>query len=267
MLKNSNPTKALRLFADVQDRLYRGCTIRNALVEMIKYTQDAENLKTCTAIESLLGLEEIIVEFKHEDRNRYLEAVKTLKNHHAWVLEKYKILIQEIQDAPTEWTQPLLSLTDARLARLSQLIPLLEAEPNLKFRPNDLVVVPCVDSNGNDYEHYGVVRATPKGYQVAHFFTGETIKPKGRLTEAGVGYIHFTSDLSIWQFKERPKNESDTQIENRIQASMNLIRDSKGMLWKQLTYNCEHWARDIVYGRAYSTQVDNLRKRQRKDAA
>ncbi len=68
----------------------------------------------------------------------------------------------------------MLKIIDIQVARVSQLIILLDREPDIcdkkgnVIRPNDLVVYLCKDEKDRDYEHYGVVKGTQNAYRVAH---------------------------------------------------------------------------------------------------
>jgi hypothetical protein len=86
----------------------------------------------------------------------------------------------------------------------------------------------------------------------------------------GVGYVHFIPYEDMWLFKERPEVIREDEIQGRIHRSQELIRQGEDRLWNQLTYNCEHWAREMVSGEARSTQVEELRdakKRERSHAS
>lgn len=80
----------------------------------------------------------------------------------------------------------------------------------------------------------------------------------------GIGYVHLACYTPDWLFKERPEKEhpekaSDIQIEARIQNSREKILSAKDPLWNLLSYNCEHWAREIVYDEAIATQCEERR--------
>ncbi|MDP5339136.1 MAG: hypothetical protein NWQ28_11250 [Nodularia sp. (in: cyanobacteria)] len=262
-----NPSKILGLFSDLQDRLYHGDTVKKAITQICKHTRDTSIINTCQVIAELLEIEiEFEIKFEEVNIDWHFQAVKRLQNHQNWVLEKYQEIQKKVGNYNRKWSEPLLKIIDPQLARLSQLIILLDREPDIcdnngnVIRPNDLVVYPCKDEKDRPYEHYGVVRATPNGYRVAHFFTGETVKPEGKIVSVGIGYVHFAPYTPNWLFKERPEKEhpekvSDIQIEERIQKSKEKILTAKDPLWNILRYNCEHWAREIVYGEPSSTQA------------
>ncbi|GEM_PF-573317 len=265
---SANLAKLLYLFAEVQERLYHGETIQKALAQISRHTQDEKILETCRAIAVLLKIE-ATEQFVSFDRGWYFDAVQKLQKRLAWVLEKYQLIPNLVEQSDPKWTADLSQATDIQLATLTQLVSLLDNEPAFcdqqgnTIRPNDLVVVPCQDDKGREYEHYGIVRPTPNGYRIAHFFTGETIRPQNRIVEMGVGYVHFTQDLTVWQFKERPADAIDAEIEARIAKFQAEICTGRAKFWNQLSYNCEHWAREMVCGEAYSTQVEKLRKKDR----
>ncbi|WP_414552455.1 hypothetical protein [Anabaena sp. CCY 0017] len=260
-----NPSEILRLFSNLQDRLYDGDTVKKAITQICNHTRDTSIINTCQVIAELLEIE-FEIKFEQVNINWHFQAVKRLQNHQSWVLEIYQEIQKKVGDYNRRWSEPLLKIIDPQLARLSQLIILLDREPDIcdnngnVIRPNDLVVYPCKDEKDRSYEHYGVVRATPNGYRVAHFFTGETVKPEGKIVSVGIGYVHFAPYTPNWLFKERPEKEhpekvSDIQIEERIQQSKEKILTAKDPLWNILRYNCEHWAREIVYGEPSSTQA------------
>lgn len=229
-------------------------------------------MKKCREIADLLDIE-FVEEFVSVDNRRYFDAVHKLKNHLNWVSRKYNSFAGSIMQHDPKWTEALSIATETQIVRLNQLIALLDNEPALCDRegnsicPNDLVVVLCQDEQGRSYEHYGIVRATSTGYRVAHFFTGETVRLQNRIAEMGVGYVHFTPDLAPWMFKERPIGVTDTDIESRITKFQEEIRIGQGRLWNKLTYNCEHWAREMVFGKAHSTQLARLREEARSAQA
>jgi len=262
-----NPSKILRLFAEVQDRLYDGDTVKNAISQISKHTKDKSIIKTCQAISDILEID-FDSTFVKVNTELHFQAVCRLQKHQNWVINKYKESKNCVNDHNSKWSDPLLKIIDTQLARLSQLIILLDREPDIYdnngqiIRPNDLVIYPCKDQEARDYDHYGVVRATPNGYRVAHFFTGDTVKPEGRIVDVGIGYVHFASYTPDWIFKERAESVMDSQIEARIHESREKILNAKDKLWNKLSYNCEHWAREMIYGEARSTQIDNLRKKQ-----
>ncbi len=267
-----HPGEILRLLAKVQERIYKGNTIKNYLQQLARYTRDPQLLETCDAIAKLLSIS-IEKKFSRLDNGRRLDAVKRLKEHCRWVTDQYREVQKEIHKYDPAWAEPILAIIDPQLAQLSQLITLLDAEPAICDRQghviqvNDLVIVVCEDSEGRPYEHYGVVRPTPKGYRVAHFFTGDTVKLQNRIADVGVGYVHFMHYSDNWLFKERPEVIREDEIQARINTSQEAILKGEDKLWNKLSYNCEHWAREMVYGQPRSTQVEDLRKRNPDRAA
>jgi hypothetical protein len=261
-----HPGKILRLFAEVQDHLYHGNTIKRYLEQLARHTNDPKILETCDAIAELLSIS-IEKEFSHIDKGWRVDAVNRLKAHSRWATDKYREVRQEVPEYDSAWTEPILAIMDPQLARLSQLIILLDTEPAIcdsqgnVIYVNDLVVVPCEDTEGRPYEHYGVVRPTPSGYHIAHFFTGDTVKLRNRVSDVGIGYVHFIAYSDEWLFKERSEVIREDQIHARISNSQEKIRKGEDNLWNKLTYNCEHWAREMVSGQPRSTQIEKLRQR------
>jgi hypothetical protein len=261
---NPNPSRILRLFAETQDRLYDGETIKKALSQIAKHTKDKKVIENCEAIAELLQIE-FDQTFVRNDVNQHFDAVKKLQNHGVWVKDKYKEIKLYTDNCDPKWFSALQEVTDIQLDRLGQIVSFLSAVPDTcdlngnVIRPNDLIIYPSQDEEGRPYEHYGIVRPTIQGYSIAHFFTFETIRPEGRVAEVGLGHVYFSPYKSEWLFKERPESVSDSQIESRIDESRKKFIAAKDKLWNKLLYNCEHWAREMVYGEARSTQVENLR--------
>ncbi|OUL26851.1 hypothetical protein [Nostoc sp. 106C] len=268
---NPNPSKILRLFAELQDCLYHGDTVKNAITQICKHTRDESIIKTCQVIAEVLEIK-FDINFAQVNTDSHFQAVHQLQKHLNWVMQKYEEIQKCVNEYNPKWSDPLLKIIDTELARLSQLIILLDREPDIcdhkgnLIRPNDLVVYPCKDEQGRDYDHYGVVRATARGYRIAHFFTGKTVKPTGKIVSVGIGYVHFAPYTPDWLFKERPEQKhpekaSDIEIEARIQKSREKILCAKDTLWNLLNYNCEHWAREMVYNEPSSTQAEQIKAR------
>ena len=218
---NPNPSRILRLFAETQDRLYDGDTIKKMLGQIARHTKDQRVIANCEAIADLLQID-FDQTFIRNDVNQHFDAVKKLQNHGAWVKEKYKEIKLHTENCDPKWFTSLQQEMDTQLDRLGQLVAFISSVPDIcdlqgnVIRPNDLVIYPSQDEEGRAYDHYGVIRATPHGYSIAHFFTLESIKPKGRVAEVGLGHVYFSRYEADWLFKERPESISDSQIEARI---------------------------------------------------
>ncbi|MEA5511292.1 hypothetical protein VB715_16080 [Crocosphaera sp. UHCC 0190] len=99
---------------------------------------------------------------------------------------------------------------------------------------------------------YGIVVASSRGFRVAHFFTGETVKAQNSLVEKGFGYIHEVRYSLEWLVQEHlPKSIPYSDVEERIKASRKINR----RVWNKLSYNCEHWAREMFTGQPECTQL------------
>jgi hypothetical protein len=86
---NPNPSRVLRLFAETQDRLYDGDTIKKMISQIARHTKDCKVIVNCEAIADLLQIE-FDQTFLRNDVNQHKDAVKWLNNHVTWVHEKYK---------------------------------------------------------------------------------------------------------------------------------------------------------------------------------
>lgn len=126
------------------------------------------------------------------------------------------------------------------------------------IKAGDLVAIRCKDEQDQEYDHYGVLEVTPHGLSVAHFFTGRTVKPGNTLSETGWGYIHQLPYDPAWIVQEHLSlnGSSYAQVEERINNS----RKDKKRLWKKLTYNCEHWAREMFSGEPTCTQSEKFKE-------
>ena len=54
---NPNPSRVLRLFAETQDRVYDGDTIKKMISQIARHTKDRKVIVNCEAIADLLQLE------------------------------------------------------------------------------------------------------------------------------------------------------------------------------------------------------------------
>ena len=116
-LMNPNPSRVLRLFAETQDRLYDGDTIKKALSQIAKHTKDNKVIENCEAIAELLQIE-FDQTFVRNDVNQHFDAVKKLQNHGIWIKEKYKEVKPFLENCDPVWYTRLQEATDAQLDRL-----------------------------------------------------------------------------------------------------------------------------------------------------
>lgn len=260
MASTSNPAKILRLFADIQDRLHNGI-IENQINNIAKYTRDQEILADCKKIAECLELPfDPNSKFEKCNDERFAVSVHRIAKHLESIKNKYDNLLSQLPDYNSKWTESLFQLTESQLVKLSEVLILLDRVPNnFDVSPGDLVIYPCQDDEGKNYDHYGVVISTPQGYMVAHFFSGPTIQAPQKFIEKGIGYVHTVPYTPDWILKEHlPDSIPYAQVENRIRESRNI--ESK--IWHIVSYNCEHWAREMVYGEKDCTQrTDKVNER------
>ncbi len=264
MTKNRNSSNQARIiheFGNLQDHLYNH-VIRHELTHAVKNIKDPKIIAICQEIADYFGIE--IKEYcKKENLSWYKGAVKNLTNHLKKANEKYAEILHFLPEYDAEWTEGLFKATEKQLIYLSQLFIKLDCEPSVydqeenEIFPGSLVAYPCEDQEGRYYEHYGVVMHSSQGLVVKHFFSGPTVKGRNQLVEEGIGYVHSVPYISAWLFRDHPpENIAYQDIQKRIDES-----DQKlNKIWNKLRYNCEHWAREMVEGKARCTQIDKLKE-------
>ncbi len=266
MAKDPNPTKIIRLFADLHDHLYNGC-IQHELNQIVRHTKDRKIIAICQRTAELLEIK-IDISFQKEDPDQHFRSVKTLSNHLKKANEKYEEIVQLVPNYSPKWIDSLYSATEEVLILLSQELIRLDRAPNIydnqdkEIQLGDLVAILCQDDKGQNYEHYGVVMQGAKGYTVKHFFSGPTVKAQNRLVEKGIGYVHTLPYTPEWILKERPV-DSYQLINKRIETS----EEIQNKIWNKLRYNCEHWAREMVTGLARCTQIEDMKDEAQKNKA
>ena len=257
----SHPGKILYLFAEIQNHLHNG-TIRHELSQMIRHTRDQEILDVCNRAAKCLDIEIEATFFKLND-DQLTRSLAILVNHLKWAKERFDQVIQLVPECDPKWIDSPLKATELQLLYLSNYFTLLDKVPDTTdiegevIRVGDLIAVPCEDDAGRDYEHYGVVISTPRGFRVAHFFTGATVKPKNSLVERGFGYIQEVIYEPSWTVKQHLSSTIPyAQVEQRIKES----KKPDKRIWNKLTYNCEHWAREMVDGQPSCTQLEKWKQ-------
>jgi hypothetical protein len=260
-----NPSKALHLLAHIQEHMNNG-TIHHEIGKITKHTRDKEVLAVCERVAKCLQIE-IDQEFERLDDRKYASALKVLQNHLRWASDRFDEVVALRADIDPTWIDSPFSATEQQLLTLSDCYTLLDKVPDVcdangeVVKVGDLVSILCSDETGESYEHYGVLVSSPKGFRVAHFFTGSTIKAQNNLVEKGFGYIHEVNYDPFWIVKEHlPSSVPYSQVEQRIK----LARQSDKRIWNKLTYNCEHWAREMFSGTAECTQLAQWREKARK---
>jgi hypothetical protein len=261
MSKHSNPAKALYLFAEIQDHLHKRI-VRHELSQIVKHTRDQEILDVCSLAAECLGIE-LDTNFDKLDEDQHIRSLKTLVNHLKKAKEKFDEVVKLVPECDSKWVESPLRATEIQLLSLSNYCTLLDKVPDTTdingeiIKVGDLVAVLCKDDAGRDYEHYGVVVPSSKGFRVAHFFTGATVKSQNSLVEKGFGYIHEVAYEPKWKIKQHlSPTISYSQVEERIKES----RKSEKRVWNKLNYNCEHWAREMVYEQPECTQLKQWRE-------
>jgi hypothetical protein len=257
----SHPGQILHLFAELQNHLHNG-TIRHELNQIARHTKDREILGICNRAAGCLDIE-IDAKFHQVNTDQHFHSLKTLVKHIGRAKEIFDHIIKIIPDSDPKWTESLFKATEAQLLALSNYYALLDKMPDVTdfdgepIKVGDLVALNCKDEKGKDYDHYGIVIPSQQGFRVAHFFTGATVKTQNSLVEKGFGYVHEVPYTMEWIIKEHlPDNISFSQVERRIKES----RQQEKRVWNKLSYNCEHWARDMFDDNPRCTQLEELRK-------
>ncbi|WP_013320384.1 hypothetical protein [Gloeothece verrucosa] len=253
--KNPSPAKILYLFAELHNHLGNG-TIRHQLSQIVRHSKDAEIIDICRRAADCLEIE-IDDKFNKLDTEQHSHSLKTLVNHLAWAKNKFDEILKLRDECNPKWTESIFKATEIQLIELSNCYTLLDKIPDITDKNDevvkigDLVAVRCKDEKDQEYDHYGVLISSPKGYRVAHFFTGATVKAQNSLAEKGFGYVHETFYSPDWIVKEHlPTEIPYSQVEQRIKESRKLDK----RVWSKFTYNCEHWAREMVYNKPECTQ-------------
>lgn len=260
MYSNPNPAKALHLFADIQNHLHNGA-VKNELSQILKHTQDQEIVDICHRFAEGLDIQ-LETKFEKLDLDQCRRSVTALANQLKRPKQRFDEIIKIRSTTNPKWIDSVFRSTELLMVELANYIVLLDREHDIHdaagevIRIGDLVAVPCKDEEGRDYDHYGVLIPSNKGFRVAHFFTAETVKPTNSLSEKGFGYVHEVPYKSDWLVKSHlPEDISFSQIEARIRNS----RQQSKRVWNKLNYNCEHWAREMWSGEAKCTQLENYR--------
>lgn len=260
-----NPSKLLYLLADIQKHIYNG-TIQHELSQIARHTRDQEILNTCDRAAEYLGIE-IDSTFKKFDENQLVHSRKVLVNHLTWATERFNEVVKLKDTCDPKWISSPYDATEYQLLMLSDCYTLLDKVPDTTdangevIKVGDLVAVLCQDEEGKDYEHYGVVVHSSKGFRVAHFFTGTTVKAQNNISEKGFGYIHEADYEPKWIVKEHlPESIPYVQVEQRIKEA----RKQEKRIWNKLTYNCEHWAREMFKGQPECTQLQRWKEEIRR---
>jgi len=256
-----NPAKILFLFAEIQNHLHNG-VIEHELNKILKHTSDQEIIRNCQSVARCLDIK-IERNFVSENSELLCNCVKRLTTHLKWAKEKFDKIVELAPDCDPKWIESPLKATELQLLSLSNYFVLLDKVPDSTdstgqtIKSGDLVAIRCKDESDRSYEHYGVVISTSKGFRVAHFFTGHTVKGQNTLVEKGFGYIHEVNYTPEWVVKQHlPLTVPYNQVEQRIKES----RKQERRIWNKLTYNCEHWAREMVEGEPNCTQLKNWRQ-------
>ncbi|NEQ98981.1 MAG: hypothetical protein F6K30_20065 [Cyanothece sp. SIO2G6] len=254
---SKNIAKTLRLFATIQDDLHNG-VIEKHLTRILEYTNDKEMVDVCHRAATCINIE-LQAQFNFYSNRRLRDSVKALAKHLGGMTCKFTEAIQLRANEPqcTEWTQSIFEATEYQLISLSNYFALLDKVPTQvdangePVKIGDLVAYPCQDDRGRTYDHYGVVIASPQGFRVVHYFSGPTIQAANTLLKQGFGYVHEVAYSPEWLVKEHLASDIPfNQVEERIKVS----RDQEKRVWKLFSYNCEHWAREMVSGIPRCTQ-------------
>lgn len=257
---NPNPAKILHKIADYHELIHDGC-FQHELSQICRHTKDRGLIAAASQAAELLGLD-IDTQFRSISMSQHRDSMRTIARHMGRINEVFQDIARSVKHYDSHWVQPLFDRIEFQFVRLSQLVALLDRKPNnFEVNPGDLVVFPCKDESDRDYEHYGVVIAAATGFEVVHFFSGPTVQPNNRIAEIGVGYVHHMPYDRRWLLKEKLDAAIPYhQIQARIEASKAAILNAHGRVWNKMTYNCEHWAREMVYGVASCSQLEKLKQ-------
>jgi hypothetical protein len=269
MPTNPNSAQVIHLFADIQNHLHDG-TFRHELSQIARHTKDREIIDICNRAAECLEIE-INTNFHDLNPKKYIQSLRTLINHLKWAKERFDKIVVLMPDLNPKWTESIFRATEIQLLDLSNHITLLDREHDIHdgndevVKIGDLVAAHCKDENNKDYDHYGIVIPSSKGFRVAHFFTGATVKTQNSLVEKGFGYIHEVPYSPEWFVQTHiPESITYSQIEGRIRESRKLNR----RVWNKMSYNCEHWAREMLTGEPECTQLtkwkDEIRERRKQ---
>lgn len=254
-MPNGNPSKhpeALTILANIQRHIYNG-TIQSKVGEIAQCTEDKFILEICQRIADNLGVE-IDLRLRRIELEKKQSSLKSLQGHLEWATKKlYEV--ENIKDqCDPKWLTPILNETKKQLVQLSNYYILLDKVPDITdecgevVELGDLVYIPCQDEKGNNYEHYGVVIGTPKGFDVAHFFTGQTIKSRNSLSEKGFGYVHQVAYQPRWIINQHLRSLENPTLYHEIIERIQKSKATEKKIWSKLDYNCEHWAREMFCG-------------------
>lgn len=269
---NPNPAKILYLLSEIQKHLHNG-TVRNELEKIVKHTKDLEILNNCNRAAECLDIK-LDTKFHKLDEDQHIQALKSLVNHLKWAKEKFDEVFSLAPKCDPRWIESPFRSTEIQLLSLSNYLALLDKVPDVAdcegevIRVGDLVAIACQDEADRDYDHYGVVIQSAKGFRIAHFFTGTTVKPQNSLVEKGFGYIHELAYEPQWLVKKHlPETIPYIHVEQRIKKSRQLEK----RVWNKLNYNCEHWATEMFCGQPECTQLEKWRqdirdRKKRKDS-
>ncbi len=254
MYKCSNPAKILRELSDFQNYIHNG-TIEHELNQIAKYTRDPEILIACKNASDCLDIS-IEYTFKGDNKNQISRSLNTLLEHLKHANEKFDKIVDSKCDYNQKWLNSSFQIIEDQLLDLSNFYINMHKTPDIFdnngiiVRPGDLVAIRIKNQRGREYDHYGVVIATSQGFRIAHFFTGSTIN-HSKSHKLGFGYIHEIEYTPEWNVKEHlPDSASYYEIGKRIGESRKL----QNRLWSLRSYNCEHWAREMVSGQPDCTQ-------------
>jgi hypothetical protein len=268
MFKNSCAAKILYLLGEIQNHLHDG-TISHELSQIVKHTRDKEILYICNRSAECLNIK-IDTTFYKLKEEQHICSLKTLNKHLKWAKEKFDLVNQLMPECDPKWIESPFRATEIQLITLSNFFTLLDKVSDTTdingevIKVGDLVAIPCKDDADRNYDHYGILIASHKGFRIAHFFTGTTVKPQNSIVEKGFGYVHELDYHPQWVVKQHlPHTIPYSQLEERIQESRKL----QTRVWNKLLYNCEHWAREMFSGKAECTQLamwKEERRNQRK---
>lgn len=201
--------------------------------------------------------------FYRIDYEQCKKSLTTLVRHLKSAKEKFDKVVALVPDLNQKWIGEPFRETQLLLLDISNYLTLLDREHDIYdendtvVKIGDLVAVNCTDENNKPYKHYGIVVSSSREFRIAHFFTGETVKAQNSIVEKGFGYIHEVRYSSDWLVQEHlPKSIPYSDVEDRIKASRKIDR----RVWNKVSYNCEHWAREMFSGKPKCTQLRTIER-------
>jgi hypothetical protein len=260
----SKHPQALSILAEIQCHIYDN-TIPREVNRIAKRTKDKFILDVCNRIAVHLGIE-IDLSLDKINPNKQERNIKALANHLNWANQRFKDVEKIKDECDSKWISSVFKETQLQLLNLSNYYILLDKIPDITdlhgevVELGDLVFIPCKDEKGNSYDHYGIVIATPQGFNVTHFFTGQTVRSQNSLVEWGFGYVQQVEYQPQWIVKQHLRSLDIPVPYHRIIERIEYSKSQDRKIWDKHKYNCEHWAREMFSGMPKCTQIKDKKR-------